>query len=291
LLLAIYDPEHPYRFPLAGTEATVREITAGDLRAFHAGFLVPSQAAVVVAGDVDPDALAELLDRRLAAWRGPTVALPSVPSVAHAAHPRLFVLDRPGAPQAVVRAGHRGLARLDPAFDQMLIFNQILGGQFTSRLNEKLREERGFTYGVRSHFECRRGAGPFWIGMAVQNNRLVEALAELRLELSSIVTSRPPTQDELDDARRALVEGQPRHFETPSDLVSRYANLLVQGLPADYEAGFWDRLDRIDRDSLISAAQAQIHPDALVVVVVADAAQIGEDLKRLDWATPEVIPE
>jgi predicted Zn-dependent peptidase len=187
--------------------------------------------------------------------------------------------------------GHGGLARLDPAYDQMLLFNQVLGGQFTSRLNEKLREERGFTYGVRSHFDCRRGAGPFSISVAVQSNRVAEALDDINQELRAILTSRPPTPSELDDARRALVEGQPRQFETPSALVNRYANLLIHGLPPDHEAGFADRLGRIDGEAVVAAAQARIHPEALTAVVVADAAQVTEDLKRLDWAELEVVQD
>jgi zinc protease len=291
LLQALYGPRHLYRFPLGGTEESVRSISVDDLRAFHASCLVPGQAAVVVAGDVVPETLADELDRRLATWRGPEIQLPRIPDVELSTRPRLLVLDRPGAPQAVVRAGHRGIDRLAPAFDRMLLFNQILGGQFTSRLNAKLREERGFTYGVRSNFECRRGAGPFSIGTSVQSEKVAEALEDIRHELSAFVTGRPPTQDELDDARRALVEGQPRHFETPSSLVSRYASLLIHGLPADHEAGFADRLFQIDRESLIEAARTLLHPDALVIVVVADAAQVMESLKRLDWADPELIQE
>ncbi len=199
------------------------------------------------------------------------------------------MLDRPGAPQAVVRAGHVGIPRLDPEFDRTLLFNQILGGQFTSRLNTKLREERGFTYGARSSFECRRSAGPFSISASFQSDRLAEALDDIRHELAAFVTGRPPTQEELDDARRALVEGQPRYFETPSALVSRYANLLIHGLPADHEAGFAERIGRIDRESLVDSARAVIHPDALVVVVVADAGKVMGSLKRLDWAEPVLI--
>jgi predicted Zn-dependent peptidase len=191
----------------------------------------------------------------------------------------------------VVRAGHGGIARLDPAFEPILLFNQIFGGQFTSRLNEKLREQRGFTYGVRSHFECRRGAGPFSIGTSVQSDRLAEALDDIRRELEAIQTSRPPTQEELDDARRALIEGQPRQFETPSALVNRYANLLVHGLPADHEAGFTDRLHRLDRDAVIDATRTHIHPGAMVFVVVADAAHVVESLKRLEWAEVELIQD
>jgi predicted Zn-dependent peptidase len=291
LLRGLYDPQHPYRFPLVGTEESVRAITADDLGAFHARCLVPGQAAVVVAGDVEPETLADELDRHLAAWDGPALTLPEIPWATQATRPRLLVLDRPGAPQAVVRAGHRGIARLDPAYEALLLFNQIFGGQFTSRLNEKLREQRGFTYGVRSTFECRRGAGPFSIGTSVQSDRLAEALDDIRLELQAILTSRPPTQEELDDARRALTEGQPRSFETPSALVNRYANLLVHGLPADHEAGFTDRLHGIDRDALIDAARNHIHPEAMVFVVVADVGQVVESLKRLDWAELELIQD
>jgi zinc protease len=291
LLQALYGPRHLYRFPLAGTEESVRSITAADLKAFHANGLVPGQAAIIVAGDVVPEALVDELDRRLAPWRGPDITLPQIPDAELTPRPRLLVLDRPGAPQAVVRAGHRGLNRLDPAFDHMLIFNQILGGQFTSRLNTKLREERGFTYGVRSSFECRRGAGPFSIGTSVQSDRIAEALEDIRHELAAFVTGRPPTQEELDDARRALIEGQPRHFETPSALVSRYASLLIHRLPVDQEAEFSHRLLQIDRESLIESARTLIHPDALVIVVVADAAQVMEGLRRLDWVDPELIQE
>ena len=202
LLQALYTSEHPYRFPLAGTEESVRGVTVQDLKEFHACSMAPAQAAIVVAGDVEPEALAEELDRRLSTWTGPAMTLPQIPAAARSSQPRILLLDRPGAPQAVVRAGHLGIHRLDETFDRMLLFNQVLGGQFTSRLNTKLREERGFTYGVRSSFEARRGAGPFSIGTSVQSDRLAEALDDIRHELTAFVTGRPPTQDELDDARR-----------------------------------------------------------------------------------------
>ena len=116
LLQALYGPEHPYRFPLAGTEASVSGLSVDDLKAFHARYLVPGRASVVVAGDVDPEAVADELDRRLAAWTGPDAAPPVLPDAPLSPHPRILLLDRPGAPQAVVRVGHVGIARLDPDF-------------------------------------------------------------------------------------------------------------------------------------------------------------------------------
>lgn len=290
-LRALYPTDHPYRFPLGGTEETVAGIAADDLRAFHDRYLVSGQASVVVAGDVEPGLVADELDRRLAGWRSaeaPPIRLVD-PDVSSA--PRILLIDRPGAPQAVIRAGHRGIARLDPAFDHLLLFNQILGGQFASRLNEKLREQRGLTYGVRSQLECRRAAGPFSIGTSVQSDRLAEAIADIREEVAQILSGRPPGQDELDKARRSLIEGQPRHHETPSALVSRFGSLLVHGLPAEHEAAFADRLLRVDRDSLIESARAFLHPDSMIFVVVADAAGVLESLESLDWARTERIDD
>lgn len=197
------------------------------------------------------------------------------------------MLDRPGAPQAVVRAGHLGLARSDADFDHIGVLNQILGGQFSSRLNAKLREERGLTYGIRSHFDCRGQPGPFSITTSVQADRLALALEDIHHELEALTGGRPPTQIELDNARRALVLGQARHFETPAALVNRCAGLVIHGLPVDHEAGFADRLASIDLDSLTARASQRIHPESLVVIVVADAELVVENLKRLEWASLE----
>jgi predicted Zn-dependent peptidase len=167
--------------------------------------------------------------------------------------------------------------------------NQILGGQFTSRLNEKLREQRGLTYGIRSAFDCRRQPGPFSINAAVQTDRLAEALDEIHQELAAMIGSRPPSQSELDQARRSLIEGHPRHFETPSALVNRFASLAVGGFHADHDAGFAERLAAIDLDALVAAAGHGLHPNSLVAVVVADAARVRPDLERLEWARLDVI--
>ncbi len=150
--------------------------------------------------------------------------------------------------------GHVGLARLDPDYTDVLVLNQVLGGQFSSRLNAKLREEKGFTYGVRSHFDCRRGPGPFVIAANLQTDRLAEALEDLRREVEALVGDRPPTSSELDDSRRALIEGQARQFETPAALLSRYAGLYVHGLPPDHHAHFAARLDGVSVASLAAAA-------------------------------------
>lgn len=291
LLKALYDPGHPYRYPLDGDESIVSDLALAEAVNFHRDALGPARAGIVIAGDVDPDEILALLERRLGDWAGPPVEMPSIPTPAPASHPRILLLDRPGAPQAVVRVGHVGIARDDNDFESAVLVNQVLGGQFTSRLNEKLREERGFTYGVRSHFDCRLGRGPFSITASLQSDKLAEALADLHHEVQALIGGRPARQEELDDARRALIEGQTRQFETPSALVNRYANLFIHELPIDHFATFPERIGAVGLDALNAAAQRQIRPGSLVAVVVADAAQVEEPLRRLDWAELERIDD
>ncbi len=291
MLKALYGRGHPYRHPLDGVESAVAGFSREEAVEFHRRVVGPGRAAVIVAGDVTADSILPMLEARLGDWTGPPLVRPEVPSPPRGDHPRIILLDRPGAPQAAARVGHVGIARSDPDFDRLMLLNQVLGGQFTSRLNEKLREERGFTYGVRSSFDPRRGKGPFSIASSLQSDRLSEALEDVYHEVQALVGGRPPTQTEIDDARRALVEGQTRQFETPSALVSRYAGVFIQGLPIDHYATFPERIGAVSLDDVTAAMHRQIQPSALVAVVVADAAQVREPLGRLDWAELEEVED
>ncbi len=285
MLRAIFPVGHPYRLPADGEEATVARLTVDDLQAFHQARYRPSGAACVVAGDVDPDSVVEALNQRLADWTesGEATDRPIPLAERQSGAIPLLLLDRPGAPQAVVRMAQLGTHRLDPDYTALSVWNQILGGQFSSRLNAKLREEKGFTYGIRSHFEFRRAAGPFMISASLQSDRLPEALEDIRGEILGLMGDRPPTIAELDDARRSLIEGQARHFETPTALVSRYAGLFLHGLPADYHSGFADRLGEVSLASLDSAARRLVDPDRFSLVVVADAELVEGPLSKLGW--------
>jgi len=288
LLGTIYGDEPPYRPPIDGTEAGIASLGQADLVDYHRQYLVPRHAAIVVAGRMDQDAVLAALEDRLGGWSGPDYTVPTVTAPERGGRAKILVLNRPGAPQAVVRVGHVGMSRASEEFESMLLFNQILGGQFDSRLNHKLREEKGYTYGIRSHFDCRRGAGPFTISASLQTDRLADALNDLRGELAAILGERPPTAAELDDARRSLIEGQTRHFETPTELVSRFASLLVHDLPPEHHARFPERLNAVKLDSMIESAHRHIMPESLIFVVVADLALVEEPLKALDWAEFEV---
>ncbi len=291
LLRLLYPEGHPYRVPVDGDLGTVASCTREDLTAFHKAHYLPQGAAWVIAGDVDPEALARQLNQAHEGWAGAAPERLAVLRPAHGSGPRLVLLDRPGSAQAVVRVGHVGTHRLDPDYEDLLVLNQILGGQFTSRLNTRLREEKGLTYGVRSQFDTRRADGPFSISASVQTDRVAEALAELFAEIELLVGDAPPTLVELEDARRSLIEGQARHFENPSALVARYAGLWLHGLPPDHHARYAERLQGVHVEGLAEAARRQVHPELLVAVVVADAELVEGPLARLGWGTVERLAD
>ena len=288
-LQAVFPESHPYASPIDGVESTVERLTVERARRFHEKFHGAKGAAIVMAGDLDPQAVAKLLSDRLNDWVGNGTPRPTIVRPNPIERPKILLLDRPGASQAAVRLGHVGIHRLHQDYDALMLLNLILGGQFTSRLNAKLREEKGFTYGIRAHFDSRKGAGPFSIAASIQSDKVDEALDDIRGEVLGLLDNRPPTDIELEDAKRSLIEGQARHFETPSEQVSRYAALFLHDLPIDHHSRLADRLGAVTTDQLREVGPRHINPDALISVVVADASQVAGQLGALAWADLEVI--
>ncbi len=149
-----------------------------------------------------------------------------------AAGPRVVLVDRPGAPQSEIRIGHIGVRRRNPDFHALSVLNAILGGTFGSRLNRVLREEKGYTYGINSSFDMRRGPGPFAIRTAVQTEVTVPAVLEI-MRIVSAFRDGEVDADELTVARDYLVGVFPLRFESAAQVASALGGLIVFGLPDD----------------------------------------------------------
>ena len=288
LLKSLYPSAHPYRVPSDGTAESVARLSPNDARLFHERCYGAGRGAWIVAGDIDPDDMARRLGRHLEGWRTPAGSPSEPPETPRPERSRIILLDRPAAPQAVAYVGQVGVPRSAPDFHELTLWNHVLGGQFTARLNARLRESMGVTYGVRSRFDARRGAGPFSVHASIQADRLAESLNALREEVAALLDGRPPTTQEFDDARRSLIEGQARQFETPSALIARYAELVVHGLPPDEHGKLAERLSAVTPDSAVEAARRRLSVDSLVYVVVADADSTVPQLQNLGWADLEV---
>jgi predicted Zn-dependent peptidase len=289
-LATVYDPASPYARPAGGLRDTVAGIDAGVVAAAYASWPSFDRAAFVVGGDLtglDVGAILEPLLGDLAP--APGVAAPSAPTDAgRLDRPAVRLVHRPGSVQSELRVGHPGLARRIPDFHAVSVMSAILGGLFNSRLNMKLREEKGYTYGAGAGFDLRRYAGPFTARAAVNTDATAPALADLVAELRRMREA-PPTDAELRAARDYLVGVFPLRFETPGPVVSAVGGLVTHGLPEDELERYRPAIEAVTAGDVLAAARAHLDLERLAVVLVGDADAVAGDVEALGLGELEVI--
>jgi zinc protease len=166
--------------------------------------------------------------------------------------------------------------------------NAVLGGQFVSRINLKLREEKGYTYGARTGFDWRRGPSPFTLQTSVDTASTADAIADALGEIAAIRGPRPPSTDELSLAKASLTRGYPRGFETAQQVARSVVQLALYGLPDTYFAEFVGKVNAVTVEEVMSAASRHIDPSKLATLIVGDHTAIAESLRRLDLGDPEM---
>ncbi len=231
-------------------------------------------------GDCTVGRALERLAPRFAAW--PDAEVPALPDpLPPPARPRgIFVVDKPGAPQSVIRVGHVGVPRATSEYATVRVMNTVLGGSFTSRLNRNLRETHGFTYGASSAFEMRRLAGPFRAGASVETAVTAAAVAEFLRELRRI-RDEAITATELEQAQRYLMLRLPGDFETTASAAHQFVDLIANGLAVDGWDGFAERVAAVTIADVQRVARATIDPEHAVVLVVGDRAAVTPALEAL----------
>ena len=286
---SIYAPVSPYHRPAGGTAETVAALTVAELRGIHTATYVPERAALVVAGDVDPDAVLRAAEALFADWKASGAgATAPIDDTAAVTERFIRVIHRPGAVQTEVRIGHPGLPRLHPDFHAVSVMSAILGGLFNSRLNMKLREEKGYTYGASAGFDLRRARGPFTARAAVNTEATVPALQEFLVELDRI-REEPVTDAEIRAARDYLVGVFPLRFETPGPVAGSLAGLFVQGLPDDELARYRAAIEAVTGDDVLRVARDHIHPERAAIILVGDHDAFGEALAAAGIAPIDVL--
>lgn len=276
----IYAPSAPYHRPAAGTRATVEGLGADAARAELARRFDPAAMTLVVGGDLGGLDVPALARERFGAWRADAAARPpaAIDDTPAATSRRVRVVHRPGAVQTEIRIGHVGLARRTEDYHAVAVMSGILGGLFNSRLNRKLREEKGYTYGASAGFDFRRGRGPFGARAAVNTEVTIPAVLDILTELEAI-RDRPVTDAELNDARNYLVGVFPLRFETPGAVVGALANLVIHGLPDDELIHYRSAIEAVTAADVLAVARAHVRPDAAAIVLVGDADAFLPDLE------------
>jgi predicted Zn-dependent peptidase len=277
----VFGGTHRYGVGTNGTASTLKSMGADDLRAFHARWYQPAHATLVAVGDFEVDAMVQRLERHFGGWTSrATAARTAVPAAAQVRERQISIIDVPQAAQSQIRIGWVGVARSTPDYFTLQVLNTILGGSFTSRLNQNLREEHGYSYGASSRFEMRLSPGAFVAGAGVQTDKTAEALREFFNELTEIAA--PVMPEELEKAKNYIALGLPSEFETIEDLSGHIEDLIVYELPDDYFERYVARIQAVTAQDVARAAATYIRPERFSVVVVGDRRAIEPGIRALN---------
>jgi zinc protease len=277
----LYGEKHPWGRPAGGTPQTMKAISRDDLVRFHQALYRPDRAIVSVSGDTTPAEVRRLLDEKLASWKrkaSPRLELPPLPEVMKRS---LTLVDKPGTSQSQVWAVGRLYPASHPDRVPMAVANNVLGGLFGSRLNQNLREEKGYSYGVASRIRLGRTHGSFYVTGSVQARFTAESLAEYQKELAGF-ESGELRDGELARAKEAIIRGLPAALETNDAVSGSIATAAFQGLPLDWFQRLPGLVSAVDATAVASVARRWLKPERMPVIVVGPRAESEEKLRALN---------
>ena len=279
----LYGDAHPYGQHT--TEKSVKAITRDDIVKFQQAYYQPGRAIITVVGDVSAAKVKTSVEKALATWskggEKPAFDYPKLPELQPA---KIYLVDKPGAAQSVVNIGLPGPPRNTPDYFALQVLNMILGGQFQSRLNANIREQKGYSYGVNSGFSYGKGPGAFRAGGSIFTAKTDAALIEFMKELKGIVGEKPITDEELTTAKESLIQALPDRFASVTAISGAITQLAVQGLPDDYYQTYAQKVSAVTKDDLARVAKQYIDLGHLAIVIVGDRSQVEAALKATEIA-------
>ncbi|UNO39555.1 pitrilysin family protein [Streptomyces sp. MST-110588] len=280
--------------PRQGTEETVERIDASAVRAFYEAHVRPATATAVIVGDFTGVDLDTALADSLGAWTGSAAEPLKATPVTADDTGRVVIVDRPGAVQTQLLIGRIGADRHDPVWPAQVLGTYCLGGTLTSRLDRVLREEKGYTYGVRAFGQVLRsapdgtGAAMLAISGSVDTASTGPALEDLWKVLRTLA-AQGLTDAERDVAVQNLVGVAPLKYETAAAVAGTLADQVEQHLPDDFQAQLYARLAETGTVEATAAVVSAFPVDRLVTVLVGDASEIAEPVKALGIGEVRIV--
>jgi len=276
----VYGKSHPYGARLLGTEESVAGLSVADLQSYYGTNFRPNNATLIVVGDVTQGQVEAKVNQFFGSWQRGDVTPVTYSDPPKLGTTTIYLIDKPGAAQSSFRIATVGVPRSTKDYFALTVMNTILGGSFTSRLNNNLRETKGYTYGARSGFEMRRAAGPFIASAEIVAAKTDSALLEFLKELNAIRQSVPA--DELSKAKRYLQLQLPSDFETTQQIAGALVPVAMYGLPLDYYNNYVQNIEAITQADVERVARQYINPGSLAVVIVGDRKTIEQSLKAVN---------
>ena len=282
----VFGAASPYAHSNLGTEAAAAAVARADLVARHRQSLRPDRLCLLVAGDIAPDDALAAAAEHFGDWTAPAEAAAGV-SAGNGSRPgdgpQIYLIDKPGAAQSVIRAGMPLVERSHADFMPLSVLNYAFGGQFSARLNRNLRQDKGYSYGYNSGIWWHNAPSLLSAGGGVQTAVTREAVIETLREFGDISGARPLTAEELDNAQNGLRLGYPAGFERPAQLLGQLVTLAQFNLPDDYFAGFEQRLAGVSLADTHRVGAEYLAPSRLTILVVGDREQVEQPLRELGY--------
>lgn len=279
----IYGEGHAYSLPMtgSGTEEAISAITRDDLLAFHNTWFKPNNATMIVVGDTDVEEITPVLESFFADWSPDDIPQKNIPTVALPNSSRVVLIDRPGSEQSMIIGGQLVFPKSDERELALQTVNDIFGGNFTSRINMNLREDKAWSYGVRSMMVDTMNQRPFIVYAPVQSDRTADSLAELDRELRELLRERPVGEEEVSTSKKRNTLTLPGRWETARAVAGDIAQIVRFGLPDDYWNKYADLVSAVSVEETNTTARTELKPDQLIWIVVGDLGEIESEVRAL----------
>ena len=291
----LFGANHPYGRPSSGSgdKAVVARLTRDDLIRFHQSWIRPDNATIFAVGDIPLADLVPMLEARFGNWTAPAVAkgTKNFAAVPPAPRPRIVLVNRPQSPQSLILAGAVLPVRGTDDVLTLTAANEVLGGNFLSRINMDLRETKGWSYGSRSQIGMREQLVPYLITAPVQADKTGPAIRVLMDQVSGFVTTRGLTDVELTRVINGNTRQLAGQFETSQAVLQALRSNALYRRPDNYWEAISDRYRGMTISTIDQAARKVIDPKKMVWVVVGDAAKVRPQLKGLGLPIEEVTPK
>jgi zinc protease len=237
---------------------------------------------MIVVGDTSLEEIVPLLESFFSNWASNEIPQKSIPPVELPESSRIILVDRPGSEQSIIIGGQVVFAKSDERELALQTFNDIFGGSFTSRINMNLREDKAWSYGVRSMLVDTMNQRPFIVYAPVQSDRTADSLIELDRELRELLNDRPVNDEEVATSKKRNTLTLPGRWETAQAVANDIAQMVRFTLPDDYWEQYADLVSDVSVQEANAAARNQLKPDQLIWVVVGDLAEIEDEVRALN---------
>jgi zinc protease len=273
----LFGKENPYSNLNLGNEKDINSITTKDVRNFYNKFLTAGNSVLIIVGNTSEQEINGLIDKHLSKWKK---QIPEIKKISDSIRKGSTIVfcNKENAMQSEIRVGHLASKRNEGNYFAKLILNMILGGQFSSRINLSLREDKGYTYGAFSRFNYYKNQAYFYVSTSVSTENTGNAIREILSELKRIRNG--VTDEELEFAKSSLIRKFPSNFETYSQVAGNLTGKVIFSLPDDYFNTYIDNVRNVSKNDVNEAAAKEILAEETLIAVVGDKSKVLEQLKE-----------